>query len=149
VIAALSLIFAFLLQAPPKPSVVVVGLLDGQQVSIQDPHYTGFIETRDTGDAVLMYREKTFHGEIQLSLVQRIDFKYRRGIPFDLGVTLTNGQKLEVQSDRRNFVMLKGSTDTGTITIKNPDPISPVVRLSTKSPNRKHELTIQYLEFPR
>ena len=143
----LSLILGLFLQAPADTS-VVVGLKDGQKLALDHPQFTGFIETRDNGD-VLLYRQKDFHGELKLISIQRIDFNYKKGKPYLLGLTLKNGQKLDVQSDRRDFVMLRGATDTGFITIKNPDPISPPVRLSTHKANRKRDLTIQYLEFPR
>lgn len=136
----------FLFQAPAQT--VVVGLGDGRQLVLTNPEFTGFIEGRG-GEAVLMYRQENFHGEMPLNTVSRIEFgEYKRGRPFPLVVTLRNGQKLEVQSERREFVMLKGKTDFGSVTIRHPDPLSSMVQLSTKKPNRKNDLTIQYLEFP-
>ena len=153
---ALSLILSLLFQAtaaaPPAVTTphfaVVVGLRDGQKVAIDDPQFTGFIETRDNG-GVLLYRQKDFHGELKLTSIQRIDFNYKKGKPYRLALVLKNGQKLDVESDKRDFIMLKGATDTGTVTIKNPDPIAGTVRLSTSGENRKHDQTIQYLEFPQ
>jgi hypothetical protein len=124
-------------------------LLDGQQIAIDDPQFTGFIESRDGGEPVLMYREKQFRGEIKLSAIQRIDLTYTKDRTYQLNVTLRNGQKLTVEADRRDFVIVKGSTDSGSVLLKHPDPISPVVRISTKRPDRHNDLTIQYLEFPR
>ena len=99
--------------------------------------------------AVLMYRQQNFHGEMPLKTISRIEFgEYKKGKPFPMTVTLRNGQKLEVQSERRDFVTLKGKTDFGTVTIKHPDPTSAPVKLSTKKPNRKKDLSIHYLEIP-
>ena len=150
----LSLVLTLLLQAPvtppaPAKTSVIVGLLDGQQLALDNPEWTGFIESRDNGEAVLLYREKQFRGELKLSTIQRVDIAFKKDSPYQLSVTLKNGQKLQVESDRRNFVMVKGSTDSGSILIKHPDPISHVVQLSTKMPNREKDLTIKYLEFPR
>jgi len=140
-----SLLFALLLQAPGQK--VIVGLDDGRQVAVENPVFSGFIEGRN-GDAVLMYRQDRVHGEMPVSTVSRIDFGlYEKGKPFPLTVTLRNGQKVEVQSERRDFVTVKGKTDFGTVTIKHPDPISAPVKLSTKKPDRKKDLTIHYLEF--
>jgi hypothetical protein len=154
---SLSLILSFLLQTPGLAPVVqpvvqhlsvVVGLKDGQKLAIDDAQFTGFIETRDNG-GVLLYRQKEFHGELKLSAIQRINFTYRKGRPYQLGLTLRNGKLLTVESDKRDFIMLKGATETGSITIKNPDPIAGAVRISTGAENRKHDQTIQYLEFPQ
>ena len=149
----LSLVVGLVLQiqAPAKPvekTPVVVGMKDRQKMLLDNAQFTGFIESRDTGD-VLLYRQRDFHGELKLSEIDRIDLNYRRGRPYDLDITLKDGHKLKVQSDKRDFLMIRGATDTGSVTIKNPDPIAPPVRLSTSAPNRKHDLTIQYLEFPR
>ena len=144
----LNFVLALLLQTPVKP-LVVVGLVDGQQLAVEDPQYSGFIESRDSGDPVLLYRQRNFRGEMKLSTIQRIDLTYQKGKPFLLAVTLKNGKKVDVESDRRSFVMIKGATDTGSVTIKNPDPISSTLRLTTKKPNRTNDLTIQYLEFPK
>jgi hypothetical protein len=144
---AFALVIGLLLQAP-STTTVVVGLKDGQKLALNNPRFTGFIESRD-GVSVLLYRQKEFHGELKLDALQRVDFTYHRGKPYTLGLTLRDGHKLEVESDKRDFVILRGETDTGTITIKNPDPVSGTVRLSTSAENRKHDLTIQYLEFPR
>jgi len=136
----------FWLQTPG--AAVVVGLDDGQKLVVENPEFSGFIEGRSR-EAVLAYRKEKFHGEIPLNTIQRIYFgKYKKGKPFPLTVTLKNGQKLEVQSERRDFVAVKGKTDFGIVTIKHPDPLSSPLKLSTKKPNRKDDLTIQYLEFP-
>jgi hypothetical protein len=135
------------LQEPAAPSQVIVGLVDGQQLLVQDPHFSGFIETRGT-DAGLKYRQDRFHGDLDLKSVSRVDFaEYQRGRPFHLTVTLRNGQKVQVESDGPKFLVVKGKTDDGTVTIKHPDPISSVVKVTTKAPNRKRNLTIRYLEF--
>jgi len=152
-----NLILAAMFQIPlPLPSTpvitpgqkVLVGLDDGRQLSVADPEYTGFIEGR-SGDAVLMYRQQDFHGEMPMKAISRIDFRpYKKGKAFPMTITLRNGQTLEVESERRDFVSLRGKTEFGTVTIKNPDPTSVPVKLTTKKPNRKKDLTIQYLEFP-
>lgn len=143
----LSFILLFLLQTPAGQT-VVVGLGDGQQLVVENPEFSGFIEGR-SGDAVLMYRQANFHGEMPMRSISRIEFgAYKKGQPFPLTVTLKNGQKLEVVSERRDFVTLKGRTEFGTVTIKHPDPVSSPIQLGTKKPNRKNDLTIQYLEFP-
>jgi len=134
------------LQSPA--STVVVGLEDGQKLVVENPEFSGFIQGLGA-QAVLMYRQEKFHGQMPLNTVSRIDFgKYKRGAPFPLLVTLKNGMKLEVQSERRYFVTVRGKTDFGIVTIKHPDPLSAPLRLSTRSANRKNDLTIQYLEFP-
>jgi len=84
-----------------------------------------------------------------IKTISRIDFgRYIKGKPFPMTVTLRNGEKLQVESERRDFVTLKGKTDFGTVTINHPDPISTPLRLTTRKPNRKKDLTIQYLEIP-
>lgn len=144
----LNLLLILLLQAPAARNSVVVGLDDGQQLVVENPQFSGFIESRD-GDAVLLYRQENFHGELSIKSVSRIEFgEYKRGQPFALTVTLKNGSKLEVQSERRDFVMVKGKTDIGAVTIKHPDPIASTIKISTRKTNRKGDLTIQYLEFP-
>ncbi len=142
----LNLMLILLLQTPGPA--VVVGLDDGQQLLIQNPQFSGFIQSRE-GDAVLMYRQVNFHGELSLKSISRIDFgEYKRGKPFALVVTLKNGQKVEVESERRDFVMVRGATDLGSVTVKHPDPLASPLKISTRKPNRKKDLTIQYLEFP-
>jgi hypothetical protein len=126
---------------------VVVGLTDGQQLVVENPRFNGFIETRD-GDAVLLYRQKNFSGEMKLSSVQRIDLGYVKGKPMLLTVTLKNGQKLSLESSSRNFVTVNGQTDTGAVSIKHPDPVSLPLGLSIRNRDRKADLTIQFLEFP-
>src|SRR5688572_17114883 len=143
------LILGLVLLLQTQVPMVVVGLLDGQQLALTNPNFTGFIESRDGGEPVLIYRQKNFRGELKLSSIQRIDLAYRNGRAFLLKVTLRTGQTLEVESTARDFVTVKGMTDHGPITVNHPDPISPAMRLSTKAPNRKDHLTIQYLEFPR
>jgi len=143
--AILSLLLMFLFQAPQT---VVVGLDDGMKVTMDTPDFSGFIEGRGS-DAVLLYREKTFHGEMPVKTISRIDFgPYKKGKPFQLKVTLRNGNELNVESERRDFVTIHGKTDFGTVTIKHPDPVSAPLKLSAGKPNRKKDLTILYLEFP-
>jgi hypothetical protein len=135
------------LQAPAPAPRVIVGLVDGQQLLVEDPQFSGFIETRGA-DAGLKYRRDTFRGDLDVKSISRIDFgEYRRGEPFRLTVTLTNGQKVLVQSEGPKFLIVKGRTDVGTVMIKHPDPISSPVRLTTKGQNRRRDLTITYLEF--
>jgi hypothetical protein len=158
----LNLLLVLLLQVPQVPQVplppppasstaaltVVVGLNDGMRLTVQDPEFSGFIEGR-SGDAVLMYREKDFHGEMPLKTVSRIEFgTYKRGKPFPLKVMLRSGEQLDVESERRDFMTLRGKTDFGTVTVRHPDPVSDPASLTTRKPNRKKDLTIQYLEFP-
>ena len=135
------------LQAPVPVPRVIVGLVDGQQLLVEDPQFSGFIETRGA-DAGLKYRHNTFRGDMDLKSISRVDFgEYRRGEPFRLTVTLKNGQKVQVQSEGPRFLIVKGITDVGTVIIKHPDPISAPVRLTTNSQNRRRDLTITYLEF--
>src|SRR5712692_1506555 len=144
----LNLLLVLLLQTPAPGQKVVVGLGDGQQIVLENPEFSGFIEGKN-GDAVLMYRQENFHGEMPMKTISRIEFgAYKKGKPVPMTVTLRNGQKLEVQSERRDFVTLKGKTDFGNVTIKHPDPTSAILKLTTKKPNRKKDLTIQYLEIP-
>jgi hypothetical protein len=133
------------IQAPP---VVVVGLVDGQQLAILNPRFTGFIRS-DDNQTMLLYRQKNFHGTMNVLAIQRIDLGYDQRNPFPLKMTLKNGETLYAQSDQLRFLTVTGSTDTGTLTVKHPDPISTVLRISKSWPNRKNDLTIQYLEFPR
>src|SRR5439155_10719145 len=143
----LNLILFFGLQTPATAPRVIVGLVDGQQLLVEDPQFSGFIETRGN-DAGLKYRQQTFHGDLDLKSVSRVDFdEYKKGQPFSLTVTLKNGQKIQVQSEGPKFLTVKGRTDVGTVTIKHPDPISSPVKLTTKAANRKRDLTINYLEF--
>src|SRR5688572_28203616 len=89
---------------PPVPAAaVVVGLTDDQQIVVENPQFSGFMESRQEG-SVLMFRQDKFRGEILLSAIQRIDFGYQPDIPFLLTVTLKNGQKLEVEANRREFL---------------------------------------------
>ena len=140
---------------PPQAAVpaasgqtVIIGFQDGMKVTVGNPEFSGFIEGR-SGDALLSYRERSVHGQIPVRTIAKIEFgPYRRDKAFSLKVTLRNGDQLDVEAERRDFVSIKGRTDFGTVTIKHPDPISAPVRLSTKKPNRKKHLTIQYLEFP-
>jgi hypothetical protein len=143
-----SLLLLFFLQAPSGPT-VIVGLDDGRQLIVENPEFSGFIEGRNA-DAVLMYRQANFHGEMPMRSISRIEFgTYRNGKPFLMTVTLRTGQKLEVESERRDFVTLKGRTTFGNVTINHPDPVSGPLRFNTKrTTNRKDDLTIQYLEFP-
>jgi hypothetical protein len=147
----LNLIATLLLQAStPGPTAqrVIVGLEDGNQLVLENPEFSGFIQGR-SGEAVLMYRKEKFHGEIAVSALSRIEFgAYRKDRPFALTVTFRNGQKLEVEPEHRDFVVLRGQTGVGRVTIKHPDPTSAPLELKTGMPNRKADLTIQYLEFP-
>ncbi len=155
-----SLLFVLLFQTPQTPiqpvatlqaaagQTVIVGLDDGMIVKVENPEFTGFIDGR-SGDAVLMYRERNFHGEMPLKTISRIEFgPYKRGRPFPMKVTLRNGDQLDVESERRDFVEIRGKSEFGTVTIKHPDPVSVPVKLTTRKPDRKKDLTIQYLEFP-
>ena len=145
----LNVLFILLLQTVQNTGrIVTVGLGDGQQLVIENPEFSGFIDGR-AGDAVLMYRQQNFHGELPLRTISRIEFgEYKKGGPYPMTVTLKNGQKLEVQSERRDFMTVKGKTDFGTVTVKHPDPSSAPIKITTKSPNRKKDLTILYLEIP-
>jgi len=144
----LHLFIALLFQASPPPSKVIVGLLNGQQFVIENPEFSGFIQGRST-DAFLTYRLEKVHGRMPTNTISRIDFgEYRTGRPFALIVTLRNGQTVELQSERFDFMTVSGQTDAGSILIKHPDPISSPVKLTKKKPNRKKDLTIRYLEFP-
>jgi hypothetical protein len=141
----LSFLLTFLFQAPQT---VIVGLDDGMKVIVDTPDFSGFIEGKGA-DAVLLYHEKTFHGEMPVKTIARIEFgPYKKGKPFQLKVTLRSGDELNVESERRDFVTIRGNTDFGVITIKDPDPLSAPLKLTTGKPNRKKSLTIQYLEFP-
>ena len=136
----------------PAPSVagqtVLVGLNGGRTVAIGSPEFNGFIDGRG-GDAVLTYREGHVHGEMPLRTISRIDFgRYQSGRPFLLTVTLRNGDRVNVESEQRDFVTIKGKTDFGSVTIKHPDPIAVPLKITTHKPNRRKSLTIQYLEFP-
>jgi hypothetical protein len=131
--------------APPK---VVVGLIGGQQVVVENAEFSGFIQGH-VADGVLTYRQEKLHGRISVNTISRIEFgQYRSGQPFVMTVRLKNGQTLEVEAERSNFVTLTGKTDIGVVTIKHPDPTSPKLRISTHRPDRFKDLTIQYLEFP-
>ena len=141
----LSFLLMFLFQTPQT---VIVGLDDGMKVTFEAPDFSGFIEGKGA-DAVLLYHEKTFHGEMPLKTISRIEFgPYKKGKPFRLKITLRNGDELDVESERRDYVTIRGKTDFGVVTIKHPDPQSAPLELTTRAPNRKKGLTIQYLEFP-
>ncbi len=134
-----------LLQAPQN---VIVGLNDGTRVAVETPDFSGFIEGKGI-DAVLLYHEKTFHGEMPVKTISRIEFgPYKKGKAFQLKITLRNGDDLNVESERRDFVTIRGKTDFGIVTIKHPDPLAVPLKLTTGKPDRKKSLTIQYLEFP-
>jgi hypothetical protein len=148
-----NLFVALLLQTPvvQTPTIgqtVVVGLKDGQELLVQNPEFTGFIQGHNA-DAIVMYHHGDFHGEMPLKTIEKIEFgPYKRGQPFAMTITLRNGQVLQVESERRDFVSLRGKTDFGTVTIRQPDPISVPVKLTTRKADRKKDLTIQYLEIP-
>ena len=136
------------IQALPEIPRVVVGLVDGQQLVVENPEFSGFIETRG-GDSVLAYRQANFHGNLSVKSIQRVDFgEYKKGKPFQLTVTLKNGQKLEIETEGSDYLMVQGKTDSGTVTIKHPDPLNPVVKIRTKKADRQKDLKITYLEFP-
>ena len=138
-------VLILLLQAPQN---VIVGLNDGMRVTVETPDFSGFIEGKGT-DAVLLYHVKTLHGEMPLKTISRIEFRpYEKGKPFQLKVTLRNGNELDVESERRDFLTIRGKTDLGVVTIKHPDPQTVPLKLTTEKPDRKKSLTIQYLEFP-
>lgn len=142
----LNIVLFFWLQAPAPR--VIVGLIDDQQLVLDNPRFSGLIELRGD-DFVLPYRKEKFHGELSVKSISRVDFgEYRKGKPLQLTITLRNGQKLEVQTERRDYLLVQGRTDSGTVTVKHPDPLSSTVKLTTKRPNRKRDLTIAYLEFP-
>jgi hypothetical protein len=144
----LTLFLALLLQAPETSERVVVGLADGRQVLVDNPEFTGFIQG-SSANTFLMYRQERLHGQMPTSSISRIEFgKYQRGKPFALIVTLKNGQKIDVQSEHRDFVTVKGKTATGEVFIKHPDPIATPARLSARKRDRGKDLTIQFLEFP-
>jgi hypothetical protein len=71
----LNLLLALVVQAAAPGQRVVVGLEHGQELLLQDPEFTGFIEGRN-GDAVLMYRQADFHGEIPLRTIARIELAF-------------------------------------------------------------------------
>jgi hypothetical protein len=142
-IAGLLLMFLF-----QTPQTVIAGLDGGTKVTFDTPDFSGFIDGHGS-DAVLMYREKTFHGEMPLKTISRIDFGPNKdGKTFQLKVTLRNGEERNVETERRDFVMIRGKTDSGLVTIKHPDPANTPLKITTRSPRRKKGLTIQYLEFP-
>src|SRR5215467_7636518 len=122
----LTLVLSVLLQTTPQapPQMVVVGLEDGMRVTFDAPDFSGFIDGHST-DAVLLFRERSVHGEMPLKTISRIDFgRYRKGKPFQLKVTLRSGDELNLETERSEFVTIRGKTELGTVTIKHPDPIS-------------------------
>jgi hypothetical protein len=142
-----NLLIALLLQTPQPVSTVVVGLTDGQQLLIENPEFSGFIQGRG-GEALLTYRHLKFRGQMPTNAIARMEFaEYRKGQPFTLRLTLKSGQRLQVQSESRSFVTVTGKTEGGTITIKHPDPVMVTPRLGGGKPDRSKDLTIQYLEF--
>src|SRR5947207_12796290 len=119
-----NVILALLFQASAPAQKLVVGLQDGQQLVMENPEFSGFIAGR-SGNAGLLYRQKNVHGEMPINTTSRIDFgAYKRGKPLPITVTLKNGQKLEVESERKDFISVRGKTDRGTVTINHPDPTS-------------------------
>jgi hypothetical protein len=141
-----TLFLALLLQTPAAEK-VTVGLSDGQKVVLESPEFSGIIQGRGS-DTALIYRQEKLHGTMPINTISKIEFgEYQKGKPFRMTVTLKNGQKLELQSERHDFVSLKGKTDQGTVTINHPDPVTAPLQLGSKKPNRKQDLTIQYLEF--
>jgi hypothetical protein len=142
------LILALAVQAPAPAARVVIGMTDGQQVVVETPEFSGFVQGIGA-DAVLLHRRQNLHGQMPAQAISRIDFgRYEKDKPFRLTVTLRNGQKLEVESERQHFLTIKGRTELGMVYIKHPDPVGAPLRLSKKGPDRQNDLTIQYLEFP-
>jgi hypothetical protein len=142
------LFLVLLLQAPAPAQRVVVGLTDGRQITVDNPEFAGFIQSRSRG-TVLIYRQQNLHGLMPASNISRIEFgEYKKGKPFAMTVTLRDGQKVEVESERDDFITLRGRSELGPVLINHPDPVSAPLKVSTKSPDRKKDLTIQYLEFP-
>ncbi len=133
-------------QTPAAASVVGVGLTNAQEVVVQNPQFSGFIESRPDG-SVLMFRQEKIRGEILLSTIQRIDLSYTKDGVFPLTVTLKNGEKLEVEANRRDFLTIRGRTELGSITINHPDPITAAVGFLNRNRDRTKDLTIRYLEF--
>src|SRR5215831_10312591 len=146
---SLNVVLLLMLQTPASGHQIVVGLRNGQQLLVQDPEFSGFIEGHNA-EALLIYREGPIHGEMPLKNVSRIDLgPYEKHEPYLLmTVTLRNGQTLQVESERHAFISVRGKTELGAVTIKHPDPISAPLKLRTKPANRKKDLTIQYLEIP-
>jgi hypothetical protein len=62
-------------------------------------------------------------------------------------VTLKNGQKLEVRSERQNFLRIRGMSEFGPVVVEHPDPAVIPLRLSTRRPDREDDLTIRFIEF--
>jgi hypothetical protein len=144
----LNLFLGLLLQAPAPVEKVVVGLLDGREIVIENPEFSGFIQGRGNA-AVLNYRQQKIHGRMQAKTISRIEFgPYRKEGPFVMTLMLKDGQKLLVESEWQDYLMLRGNTVLGPVMIKHPDPISPPLQMSTKKPDRQKDLTIRYLEFP-
>jgi len=144
----MNLFLALFLQTPVPAEKVVVGLTDGERIVVENPEFSGFIQGRSPA-AVLTYRREKLHGQMPANAISRIEFgKYQKGKPIAITVTLRSGETLQVQSERHDFLTLRGKTDRGTVLIKHPDPVSVPLKLTTKKPNRKKDLTIQYLEFP-
>src|SRR6476469_6248513 len=108
-----SLFLLLMLQTPTVGQRVVVGFLNGQQVLVEDPDFSGFIEGHN-GNAMLRYRQAHVHGEMPLKDISRIEFgPYKKGAPFSMLVTLRNGQMLQLESERHNYISLRGKTDLG------------------------------------
>lgn len=81
--------------------------------------------------------------------ISRIEFcPYKKGEPFAMAVTFRSGENPICYPSTRQFVMLRGDTEAGAVTIKRPNPISVPTTFNTRKLNRKHDLPIQYLEFP-
>src|SRR5690349_9034164 len=132
-----SLLILLMLQTPGAGRQVIVGLLNGQQVLVQDPEFSGFIEGHN-GEALLIYREGPLYGEMPLKNVSRIDIgPYEKGRPYLLmTVTLRDGQMLRLESARHAFISVRGKTEFGAVRINHPDPISAPVKIRTKPANR-------------
>jgi len=140
----LSLLVVSLLQQPPPVEQVVVGMLDGSQVTIANPEFTGFIQGHFP-DAVLIYRLQSVHGQMPLKTISKLEFgPYEKGRPFAITVTLKNGEKLQVESERHDYITLAGKTNLGLVRIKQPGPFPRNARSApeTGSHERPHDSVI-------
>src|SRR5262249_11215234 len=125
-----------LLQTPAPTQKVIVGLVTGEQLLVEYPEFSGFIQGIGA-DAVLLYRRKDFHGELPVNKISRIDFGlYKKGQPFALNVTLRNGQSLDVLPKHRIFHSVREKSVVGTVITNPPDPISTPTNPSTNRANR-------------
>jgi len=118
----LSLLVVSLLQQPAPVEQVVVGMLDGSQVTIRQSEFTGFIQGHFP-DAVLIYRLQSVPWTDAPENISKLEFgPYEKGRPFAITVTLKNGEKLQVESERHDYITLAGKTNLGLVRIKAPGP---------------------------